>query len=281
MELKKVKELQIIATEARLNGLEAIHCANSGHVGGAFSSVDIMALLFFDKMKNIDPKNPKRSDRDRFVLSKGHCTAALYPILAQRGFFPVEDLKTFRKIDSYLSGHVEMNHVPGVDMSSGSLGQGLSVAVGMAIGGKLDKKDFTVYAMMGDGEIQEGQIWEAAMAAAKYKLDNLIGIVDYNGLQIDGTVEDIMPIEPLADKWIAFGWEVFSVDGHDFVELSDTFDKAKSVKGKPIMIIANTVKGKGVSFMENNLAWHGSPPNEDEYQRAKKELQAQLQKLEG
>lgn len=281
MELKKVKELQIIATEARLNGLEAIHCANSGHVGGAFSSVDIMALLFFDKMKNIDPQNPKRSDRDRFVLSKGHCTAALYPILAQRGFFPVEDLKTFRKIDSYLSGHVEMNHVPGVDMSSGSLGQGLSVAVGMAIGGKLDKKDFTVYAMMGDGEIQEGQIWEAAMAAAKYKLDNLIGIVDYNGLQIDGTVEDIMPIEPLADKWIAFGWEVFSVDGHDFVELSDTFDKAKSVKGKPIMIIANTVKGKGVSFMENNLAWHGSPPNEDEYQRAKKELQAQLQKLEG
>lgn len=280
MEQKKIKELQITATKARLNGLEAIHRANSGHIGGAFSSVDIMALLFFEKMKKIDPKNPRNPDRDRFVLSKGHCTAALYPILAQRGFFPEEDLKTFRHIDSYLSGHAEMNHVPGVDMSAGSLGQGLSAAVGISLGGKLDSNPYTVYAMMGDGEIQEGQIWEAAMAAAKYKLDNLVGILDNNGLQIDGTVADIMPLEPLADKWTAFGWQVFNVDGHDFNALSDTIDKAVEVKGKPSMIIAKTIKGKGVSFMENNLAWHGSPPNDKEYEQAKDELNLQLCELE-
>jgi transketolase len=277
----QVNELSIIAAKARIKGLEAIHSANSGHVGGAFSAIDILSVLFFETLNNIDPKNPKNPDRDRFVMSKGHGTAAFYPVLALRGFFPVEDLKTFRHIDSYLSGHVEMNHVPGVDMSAGSLGQGLSAAVGMALAGKIDKKNYRVYALMGDGEIQEGQIWEAAMSAGKYKLDNLIGIVDYNGLQIDGTVSEIMPLEPLADKWSAFGWKTFTVDGHDYEKLAELFETAKTVKGQPVMVIAKTVKGKGVSFMENNVKWHGHTPNEEQFKIAMDELTKTLKGLEG
>lgn len=280
MKKNKVKELKKIAMKVRLEGLEAIHSANSGHVGGAFSIADILTVLFFEKMRNIDPQNPRKSDRDRFVLSKGHCTAALYPVLALRGYFPVEDLKTFRNINSYLSGHAEMNHVPGVDMSAGSLGQGLSAAVGMAIAGKLDKISYRVFVAMGDGEIQEGQIWEAAMAACKYKLDNLVGIVDYNGLQIDGTVEMTMPLEPLDKKWESFGWNVIKIDGHNFKEISDAIDKAEKIKGKPTAIIAKTAKGKGVSFMENKCEWHGHPPNEEQYQAAKTELIATITELE-
>jgi len=281
--MKKIetKELSKIATIARIRGLEAIHCANSGHTGGAFSAMDILSVLFFETMNNIDPENPRNPDRDRFVMSKGHCTAAFYPILALRGFFPEEDLKTFRHIDSYLSGHAEMNHVPGVDMSAGSLGQGLSAAVGIALAGKLDQKEYKVYAMMGDGEIQEGQIWEAAMSAGKFKLDNLVGIVDYNGLQIDGTINEIMPLEPLANKWTSFGWETFTVDGHDYEKVAEVFEKAKTVKGKPVMVIAKTVKGKGVSFMENNVDWHGHPPDDEEFRLATDELKKTLQGLEG
>jgi len=281
--MKKIetKELSKIATIARIRGLEAIHCANSGHTGGAFSAMDILSVLFFETMNNIDPENPRDPDRDRFVMSKGHCTAAFYPILALRGFFPEEDLKTFRHIDSYLSGHAEMNHVPGVDMSAGSLGQGLSAAVGIALAGKLDQKEYKVYAMMGDGEIQEGQIWEAAMSAGKFKLDNLVGIVDYNGLQIDGTINEIMPLEPLANKWTSFGWETFTVDGHDYEKVAEVFEKAKTVKGKPVMVIAKTVKGKGVSFMENNVDWHGHPPDDEEFRLATDELKKTLQGLEG
>ncbi len=281
MDNVKIRELSKIATKARILGLDAIHSANSGHIGGAFSAVDIMTVLFFETMRNIDPKNPKQPNRDRFVLSKGHGTAALYPTLALRGFFPIEDLKTFRHIDSYLSGHAEMNHVPGVDMSAGSLGQGLSAAVGMALAGKLDHAGYRVYAMMGDGEIQEGQIWEAAMAAGKYKLDNLVGIVDYNRLQIDGTVAEVMPLEPLKEKWKSFGWETFEIDGHDYAAIAQVFEDAKQIKNKPVMVIANTVKGKGVSFMENNVNWHGHPPAEDEYQRAMAELKKALEDLEG
>ena len=250
MDNRKVKELEIIAAKIRLNGLDAINCAASGHVGGAFSITDILTVLFFNTMRNLDTANPKNPDRDRFVMSKGHCTAALYPTLALRGFFPVEDLKTFRHIDSYLSGHAEMNHVPGVDMSTGSLGQGLSNAVGMALAGKQDAKSYRVFCAMGDGEIQEGQIWEAAMCASKFKLDNLVGIVDYNRLQIDGTIDEIMPLEPLGDKWASFGWNVIHIDGHNIERIEEAFKAAENYKGKPTVIIAHTVKGKGVSFME-------------------------------
>jgi transketolase len=275
-----VKELSKIATRARIRGLDAIHCANSGHVGGAFSIVDILSVLFFETMENIDPKNPRNPDRDRLVMSKGHGTAALYPVLALRGFFPVEDLKMFRHIDSYLSGHIEMNHIPGVDMSAGSLGQGLSAAVGMALAGKMDKKNYRVYAIMGDGEIQEGMIWEAAMSAAKFKLDNLVGILDYNKLQIDGTIDEVMPLEPVKDKWISFGWEVLSVDGHDYEKVADVFEQAKQIMNKPVMVIANTIKGKGVSLFANNVAWHGHVPNEEQFQQAMAELEETLKELE-
>jgi transketolase len=276
-----VKELSKIAASARIKGLDAIHCANSGHVGGAFSIVDILSVLFFETMNNIDPKNPRNPDRDRLVMSKGHGTAALYPVLALRGFFPVEDLKTFRHIDSYLSGHVEMTHIPGVDMSAGSLGQGLSAAVGMALAGKMDNRNYRVYAIMGDGEIQEGMIWEAAMSAAKYKLDNLVGILDYNKLQIDGTIEEIMPLEPVAGKWSSFGWEVLTVDGHDYEKIADIFDQAAKIKGKPVMVIARTIKGKGVSLFADNVAWHGHVPNEEQFRTAMDELEKTLKALEG
>ena len=280
MNQERENELKIIAGQIRKEGLDAVHTCSSGHIGGSFSVTDILTVLYFEKMK-IDPKNPDDPDRDRFVLSKGHCTPALYPTLALRGFFPLADLKMFRHINGHLSGHAEMVHVKGVDMSTGSLGQGLSMAVGMALVGKADKKDYRIYAVMGDGEIAEGQIWEAAMSAAKYKLDNLCGFVDLNGLQIDGPTCEVMPNEPLDLKWAAFGWHVIKVDGHDIQALSEAIDLAATIKGKPTVILAKTVKGKGVSFMENQVCWHGKTPNEDQYQAARQELMDSLASMEG
>jgi transketolase len=274
------KQLALTAYKARLLGLEAVYGAASGHLGGSFSSMDVLTVLYHNVM-NIDPADPQKADRDRFVLSKGHCTPALYPTLALRGYFPAEELKLFRSIDGHMSGHAEMRHVKGVDMSTGSLGQGLSTAVGMALAGKVGKKDYRVYAAMGDGEIAEGQIWEAAMSAAKYGLDNLCGMVDVNGLQIDGATKDVMPSEPLDEKFRAFNWHVIVVDGHDYDALINAFEEAKTVKGKPTMLILKTVKGKGVSFMENNYGWHGKAPNDEQYEQAKAEVEAYLAELEG
>ena len=275
-----MKTLEVVAAKGRLLGLDMVYDCASGHLGGSFSAMDALAVLYFDVM-NVDPQNPANPDRDRFVLSKGHCTPALYPILAQRGFFPQEDLKLFRSIDGHLSGHAEMNHVKGVDMSTGSLGQGISAAVGMALAGKMDKKDYRVYSILGDGEIEEGQVWEAFMAAAKYNLDNLCAGIDVNGLQIDGKTADVMPTEPLDKKMEAFGWNVISVDGHDLAALSAAFEQAKAVSGKPTVLLAKTVKGKGVSFMENDAGWHGKAPNAEQYEKARAELVAALAEKEG
>ena len=280
MEKLHGKQLAIMATRARLLGLDAVHTAASGHIGGSLSAIDAITTLYFNVM-NVDPKNPRDPDRDRFVLSKGHCTPALYPVLALRGFFPTEDLKLFRSIKGHYSGHAEMRHVKGVDMSTGSLGQGLSVAVGMALAGKTAKKDYRVYALCGDGEIAEGQIWEAAMSAAKYHLDNLCAMVDVNGLQIDGATKDVMPSEPLDKKFEAFNWNVIHVDGHDYDALEKAFADAAACKGKPTMLLLKTVKGKGVSFMENNAGWHGKAPNDEQYAQAKAEVEAKLAELEG
>ncbi len=280
MEKLTGKQLAIMAAKARLLGLDAVHTAASGHIGGSLSIIDALTTLYFNVM-NIDPQNPKDPDRDRFVLSKGHTTPALYPVLSLRGYFPQEDLKLFRSIKGHYSGHAEMRHVNGVDMSTGSLGQGLSTAVGMALAGKVGKKDYRVYAAMGDGEIAEGQIWEAAMSAAKYGLDNLCGMVDVNGLQIDGATKDVMPSEPLDEKFRAFNWHVIVVDGHDYDALVAAFEEAKTVKGKPTMLILKTTKGKGVSFMENNYGWHGKAPNDEQYEQAKAEVEAYLAELEG
>lgn len=274
------KTLAITATKARLLGLDAVHTAASGHIGGSLSAIDAITTLYFAVM-NVDPKDPKNPDRDRFVLSKGHCTPALYPVLALRGFFPIEDLKLFRSIKGHYSGHAEMRHVNGVDMSTGSLGQGISAAVGMALGGKLNKKDYRVYAVLGDGEIAEGQVWEAAMSAAKYGLDNLCAVVDVNGLQIDGATKDVMPSEPLDKKFEAFNWNVIKVDGHDYDALLKAFADAKACKGKPTAVLMKTTKGKGVSFMENQAGWHGKAPNDEQYEQAKAELEAKLAELEG
>ncbi len=274
------KQLEIMAYKARLLGLDAVHTAASGHIGGSLSAVDAITTLYFNIM-NIDPQNPHWDDRDRFVLSKGHCTPALYPVLALRGYFPIEDLKLFRSIKGHISGHAEMRHVPGVDMSTGSLGQGISAAVGMALAGKVAKKNYRVYAVLGDGEIAEGQVWEAAMSAAKYHLDNLCAVVDVNGLQIDGATKDVMPSEPLDKKFEAFNWHVIKIDGHDFDALVRAFEKAETVKGQPTVILMKTVKGKGVSFMENNAGWHGKAPNDEQYAQAKAELEAKLAELEG
>lgn len=274
------KTLAITATKARLLGLDAVHTAASGHIGGSLSAIDAITTLYFAVM-NVDPKDPKNPDRDRFVLSKGHCTPALYPVLALRGFFPIEDLKLFRSIKGHYSGHAEMRHVNGVDMSTGSLGQGISAAVGMALGGKLNKKDYRVYAVLGDGEIAEGQVWEAAMSAAKYGLDNLCAVVDVNGLQIDGATKDVMPSEPLDKKFEAFNWNVIKVDGHDYDALLKAFEDAKACKGKPTAVLMKTTKGKGVSFMENQAGWHGKAPNDEQYEQAKAELEAKLAELEG
>ena len=275
-----MKTLEVVAAKGRLLGLDMVYDCASGHLGGSFSAMDALAVLYFDVM-NVDPQNPANPDRDRFVLSKGHCTPALYPILAQRGFFPEEDLKLFRSIDGHMSGHAEMNHVKGVDMSTGSLGQGISTAVGMALAGKMDKKDYRVYSILGDGEIEEGQVWEAFMAAAKYNLDNLCAVIDVNGLQIDGKTADVMPTEPLDKKMEAFGWNVIHVDGHDLAALSAAFEQAKAVSGKPTVLLAKTVKGKGVSFMENDAGWHGKAPNAEQYEQARAELVAALAEKEG
>jgi len=279
MENSRKKELQKTATNIRLGIIEAVYNAASGHPGGSLSIADIMTYLYFEEM-NIDPKSPKAEDRDRFVLSKGHTSPALYSTLAERGYFPKEDLKTFRKIDSYLQGHPDMKGVPGVDMSSGSLGLGISAACGMALSAKYNNKDYRVYTVLGDGESEEGQVWEAAMFAAHYKLDNLVVIVDSNGLQIDGRVKDVMNVEPIADKLAAFGFAVSAVDGHDFEEIFSAFDLAKMTADRPTAIVAKTVKGKGVSFMEDNAAWHGSAPNAEQYEQARQELEAALAALQ-
>ena len=271
MNQSKINELKNIATEIRIGAIDAVHAAKSGHPGGSLSISDLLAYLYFVEMK-VDPKNPKWEDRDRFVLSKGHTAPALYSVLALKGFFPREDLITLRKIDSYLQGHPDMKHIPGIDMSAGSLGLGISSACGMALAAKIDGKSFRTYTIVGDGESEEGQVWEAAMFASHYKLDNLCVIVDWNGLQIDGAVEDVMNPTPLDKKFEAFGFNVISIDGHNFDEIEAALENAKATKGRPTAIIAKTVKGKGVSFMENQVGWHGSAPNDEQYEIAVSEL---------
>ena len=268
----EILELQKIANEVRKGIVTSTHSAKAGHPGGSLSAADILTYLYFEEL-NVNPQDDKNPDRDRFVLSKGHAAPALYAVLAQKGFFPTEDLTTLRHIGSYLQGHPCMN-IPGVDMSTGSLGQGVSAAVGMAIAGKLDNKDYKVYALLGDGEIQEGQVWEAAMLAGHRKLDNLIVIVDNNGLQIDGNVADVCSPYPIDKKFEAFNFEVIVLeDGHDFEKIAEAVKKAQAVVGKPAAIIANTVKGKGVSFMENQVGWHGVAPNDEQYAAAMAELE--------
>ena len=265
-------ELQITANEVRKGIVTAVHSAKAGHPGGSLSAADIFTYLYFEEM-NIDPKNPKKPDRDRFVLSKGHTAPGLYSALAQRGYFPVEDLKTLRHLGSYLQGHPDMKHIPGVDMSSGSLGQGISAAVGMALSAKLTNDDYRVYTLLGDGEIQEGQIWEAAMWAGHRKLDNLVVIVDNNNLQIDGSIEDVCSPYPIDKKFEAFNFHVINIDGNDFDQIRAAFKEARETKGMPTAIIAKTVKGKGVSFMENAAGWHGKAPNDEEYEIAMADLE--------
>ena len=266
-----ITELKQTAVEVRKGIVTATHAAKSGHPGGSLSATEIFTYLYFEEM-NIDPKNPKMEDRDRFVLSKGHTAPGLYSALANRGYFPVKDLETLRHTGSYLQGHPDMKHIPGVDMSSGSLGQGISAAVGMALSAKLDSKDYRTYALLGDGEIQEGQVWEAAMFAGARKLDNLVVIVDNNGLQIDGDIADVCSPYPIADKFKAFNFNVIEIDAHDFDQIADAFRKAKSTKGMPTAIIAKSIKGKGVSFMENQAGWHGKAPNDEEYAQAMADL---------
>jgi len=265
-------ELKKTANEVRKSIVTAVHSAKAGHPGGSLSAADIFTYLYFEEM-NIDPKNPKMADRDRFVLSKGHTAPGLYSVLAERGFFPKEDLVTLRHTGSYLQGHPDMKHIPGVDMSSGSLGQGLSVAAGMAAAGKFDKKDYRVYALCGDGEIQEGQIWEAAMWAGFRKLDNLVVIVDNNNLQIDGTVEEVCSPYPIDKKFEAFNFHTITINGNDFDEIRAAFKEARETKGQPTAIIAKTLKGKGVSFMENAVDWHGKAPNDEQYEIAMADLE--------
>lgn len=279
MEQKELHTLRLTAARVRDLAMDMVHTAASGHIGGSLSVADILTTLYF-KVMSVDPAKPRDPDRDRLVLSKGHCTPALYPALAMRGFFPMEDLKTFRAMHSYLSGHPERGFIPGVDMTTGSLGQGISAAVGMALAGKMDGRGYRVYALLGDGELDEGQVWEAAMSAAKFGLDNLCAIVDVNGLQIDGKTEDVMPIEPLDKKFEAFGWNVVKCDGHDFDSLRAAFRMAEQTAGKPTVLLARTVKGKGVSFMENDAGWHGKAPNAEQYQVARAELEAQLAAIE-
>ena len=265
-------ELKKMANEVRKGIVSAVHSAKAGHPGGSLSAADIFTYLYFEEM-NVDPKNPDAPDRDRFVLSKGHTAPGYYAALAHKGFFPVEDLLTLRHLGSYLQGHPCMQHIPGVDMSSGSLGQGISAAVGMAIAGKLDNADYRVYTLLGDGEIQEGQVWEASMLAAHRKLDNLVVIVDNNGLQIDGNIADVNSPYPIDKKFEAFNFHVINIDGHDFDQIRAAFEEAKTVKGQPTAIIAKTVKGKSVSFMENQAAWHGTAPNDEQYAVAMADLE--------
>ena len=272
-------ELQITANEVRKGIVTAVHSAKAGHPGGSLSAADIFTYLYFEEM-NIDPKNPKKPDRDRFVLSKGHTAPGLYSTLAQRGYFPVEDLKTLRHLGSYLQGHPDMKHIPGVDMSSGSLGQGISAAVGMALSAKLTNDDYRVYTLLGDGEIQEGQVWEAAMFAGFRRLDNLVVIVDNNGLQIDGPVDQVCSPYPINEKFKAFNFHVIDLkDGNDMDQIADAFKEARNTKGMPTAIIAHTVKGKGVSFMENQVGWHGKAPNDEEYATAMEDLRKEGEAL--
>lgn len=268
-------KLQQIAQTIRQDIIREVYSAGSGHPGGSLSAADLMTALYFAEL-NVDPADPQKEDRDRFVLSKGHAAPALYACLAERGFFPKEDLVTLRKMGSHLQGHPSMRSTPGVDMSTGSLGQGISTAVGMAIANRLDGKKGRVYALLGDGELQEGLVWEAAMAAGHYKLDNLCAVVDHNGLQIDGRVEDVMNVMPIAEKFAVFGWNVLEIDGHDFDQILDAFDMARKCKGMPTVIVAETVKGKGVSYMENNAGWHGKAPNREQAEQAMKELGGEL-----
>ncbi len=280
MNAEKVKELKLHAANVRKMAIEAVYSANSGHPGGSLSAADIITYLYMEEM-NIDPNNPKNPDRDRFVLSKGHCSPALYAALAERGFIPKEDIKTFRHIDSYLQGHPDMKGVKGVDMSTGSLGQGISAACGMAECAKLDNKDYRVYVVMGDGESEEGQVWEAAMFAAHYKLDNLTVFLDFNGLQIDGDVRDVMNPTPLDKKFEAFNWNVLHIDAHNFEEIEAAVNDAKATKGKPTLILAKSIKGKDVSFMENKAEWHGAAPKKEQYEQAMEELDAYIKKVGG
>ena len=265
-------KLMKTANEIRKGIVSSVHSAKDGHPGGSLSAADIFTYLYFEELR-IDPKEPKKADRDRFVLSKGHTAPGLYSALAERGYFPKEDLLTLRHVGSYLQGHPDMKHIPGVDMSSGSLGQGISSAVVMAIAGKMDDADYRVYTLLGDGEIQEGQVWEASMLAASHKLDNLVVIVDNNNLQIDGTIEEVNSPYPIDKKFEAFNFHVIKIDGNDFDQIDAAFKEAKTVKGQPTAIIAKTVKGKGVSFMENQVGWHGKAPNDEEYKVAMEELE--------
>ncbi len=280
MQTETITSLKISAARVRKMTLEAIHSAKAGHPGGALSSADILTYLYKKEM-NVDPKNPKDPNRDRFVLSKGHASAGLYGILAECGYIPKEDIKTFRKADSYLQGHPEMKGVAGVDMSTGSLGQGISAACGMALAAKIDGKDYRVYTILGDGESEEGQVWEALMFAAHYKLDNLTAFLDFNGLQIDGDITKVMNPTPFDKKFEAFNWNVIVIDGHNYEEIEEAVNKAKETKGKPTIIIANTTKGKGVSFMENEAGWHGIAPNDEQYEAAVAELDEYIKSLGG
>lgn len=273
MEQSRKNELSEIARQIRLGALEGVFNAKSGHPGGSLSISDLLAYLYFEEM-NIDPKNPDWEDRDRFVLSKGHCAPALYAVLAEKGFFDKALLKTLRKVDSFLQGHPDMKHTPGVDMTTGSLGLGISAACGMALSGKVSGKDYRVYTIVGDGESEEGQVWEASMFANHYKLDNLCVIIDWNGLQIDGAVTEVMNPTPFDKKLEAFGYNVICIDAHDFDRIDEAFKAAKACKGKPTAIIAKSVKGKGVSYMENNVSWHGAAPNAEQYETAVRELNA-------
>ena len=273
------KQLQIKACTVRMGVIEGVFNAKSGHPGGSLSIADILTYLYFEHM-NVDPKNPKDENRDRFVLSKGHTAPALYAVLANRGFFPVSELKNLRKPGSMLQGHPSMNRTPGIDMSTGSLGQGISTAVGMALAGKIDKKDYRVYTVLGDGEIEEGQVWEAAMFAAAKGLDNLCAVVDNNNLQIDGSVAEVNSPYPIPEKFRAFGWNVIEIYGHSFDEIDAAFNAAQEFKGKPTVIVAKTVKGKDVSFMEDQCSWHGTAPNAEQYEQAISELEAKLAELE-
>jgi len=268
---RDINKLKEIAVEVRKNIIKMLTESQSGHPGGSLSAVEILTSLYFSEMR-VDPKNPKWEDRDRFILSKGHAAPVLYAVLAEKGFFDKSELMTLRKINSNLQGHPSIKNTPGVDMSTGSLGQGLSVANGMALAAKLDNKDYRVYILLGDGELEEGQVWEAAMTAAHYKLDNVTAFVDFNGLQIDGPCTQVMNVTPIAEKFRAFGWNVIEIDGHDYNQIFDAIDKAKATKGMPTVIVAKTVKGKGVSFMENQVGWHGTAPNKEQCEQALQEL---------
>lgn len=279
MDATTKRELQKIACRIRMGVIEGTFCAKSGHPGGSLSIAEDLAYLYWKEMR-VDPKNPGWEDRDRLVLSKGHCAPALYAALALKGYFPWDELKSLRHTGALLQGHPDMKHIPGVDMSTGSLGQGISAACGMALAAKIDGKDSRVYAILGDGEIEEGQVWEAAMFAAHYKLDNLCAIVDNNNLQIDGTVEEVMSPYPITDKFAAFGWNVITINAHDFDQIEAAMNAAKAVKGKPTVLVQKSVKGKGVSFMENQVSWHGAAPNAEQYETAMAELNAALAVLE-